>query len=164
MSVSEHHGSVAGYEIYNELLGSNGIFRANNVGGFKAVFTVHTYNIMMHAFYRDGLLENLHPGEVHKAEEFFKEMRLNGEESTCVTYERLLNGNCKIGDLDSAMLLFIDMRRKRLMPIGCTFNVLIKELCEKNEVFEALKVSRVAMKRNYLAIKGESYEFLIKGL
>ncbi|KVI10755.1 Pentatricopeptide repeat-containing protein [Cynara cardunculus var. scolymus] len=59
-------------------------------------------------------------------------------------------GICKIGDLDSAMLLFRDMCRKGLMPTGCTFDVLIKELCEKNEVFEALK--------------GESYELLIKGL
>lgn len=227
MSVSKHQGSIAGYEVYNDLLGSNK-FGDQKLGVKVVVPNVHTYNIIMHSFYRDGLIENLEQvwsdmivnncipsaysysilmaaycdngrmedamrvweemknkglkhdamayntmigglcetGDVHKAEEFFKEMGLNGEESSHVTYEHLIRGYCKIGDVDSAMLLYNDMCRKEFMPVGSTstIDVLIKVLCEKNKVSEALKVSRFALKRNNMAMKGESYEVLIKGL
>ncbi|KAL7618193.1 pentatricopeptide repeat-containing protein At2g15980 [Lactuca sativa] len=226
MSVSKHHGSIAGYEVYNELLGSTRQFGDQKLGVKIVVPNVHTYNIIMHSFYKDGLIENLEQlwsdmivnkclpsaysynilmaaycdngrmeeamrvweemrnkglkhdamayntiigglceaGEVDKAEEFFKEMGLDGEESTCVTYEHLITGYCKTGDVDSAMLLYKDMCRKEFTPLGSTIDVLIKELCEKNKVSEALKVSRFAMKRNNVVMKGESYELLIKGL
>nr|XP_043638620.1 pentatricopeptide repeat-containing protein At2g15980 [Erigeron canadensis]XP_043638621.1 pentatricopeptide repeat-containing protein At2g15980 [Erigeron canadensis] len=228
MSVSKHHGSIAGYEVYNELFGSSTEFEDKKVvnRGKTIVPNVHTYNIIMHAFYRDGLVENLERvwsdmivndclpseysysilmaaycdngrmveamrvwremenkglehdvmayntiiggfcenGNVQKAEEFFKGMESSGKEATCVTHEHLINGYCKIGDVASAMLMYKDMCMKGFMLVGCTLDVLIKELCEKDKVSEALMVLKVAMKRNNVTVKNESYEVLIKGL
>ncbi|KAJ0763145.1 putative tetratricopeptide-like helical domain superfamily [Helianthus annuus] len=87
----------------------------------------------------------------------------HGSIAGSVTYEHLINGYCKLGDVDSGMLLFKDLCRKGFTPIGFTIDLLIKELCVNNMVSEALMVSRFALKNN-VVISGGSYEFLIKGL
>ncbi|KAI3782195.1 hypothetical protein L2E82_12230 [Cichorium intybus] len=53
---------------------------------------------------------------------------------------------------------------KEFTPVGSTVDVLIKVLCENNKVSKALKVSIFALNINNMALKGESYEVLTKGL
>ncbi|CAK9142616.1 unnamed protein product [Ilex paraguariensis] len=126
--------------------------------GFKGVkHDVVSYNTIIGGFCRIG--------EMGRAEEFFREMELSGGvDGTCVTFEHLINGYCKIGDVDSAILLYKDMCRKGFRPESSTIDAVIRGLCDKNSVSEALDFLRVAVKKHDIVPKGKSYEGLIKGL
>ncbi|KAK9286577.1 hypothetical protein L1049_014976 [Liquidambar formosana] len=117
---------------------------------------VVAYNTMIGGFCRIG--------EIGRAEEFYGEMMLSGVESTCVTYEHLINGHCKIGDVDAAILLYKDMCRKDFRAEALTVDAVIRELCDKKRISEALEFLRIAMKNHDFCANVNSYWVLIKGL
>ena len=90
-------------------------------------------------------------------------MGLSGIERTCVTFEHLSKGYCRIGDVDSAILVYKDMLRRDFRLEALTMELLIGGLCEQKRVFEALKIMRNAMRDLSLHSSGKSYELLFKG-
>ncbi|KAL8088498.1 hypothetical protein AgCh_038322 [Apium graveolens] len=110
----------------------------------------------------ERMVDVLRVGEVKRAEEFFGEMELNGVDGSCVTYEHLVSGYCKIGDVDSAFLLYKGMCRKGFRPESFTVDEVINGLCGKNRVSEALEYLMVAVKKLDIVPKGTSYEFCFK--
>ncbi|KAM7269246.1 hypothetical protein ACFE04_024743 [Oxalis oulophora] len=103
-------------------------------------------------------------GKVNRAEEFVREMELSGIESSCATYEHLVEGYGNIGDIDSAMLVYKDVKRKGFRPEASTMNMLIGVLCDKARVSEALEITRAAISGSSFNPTERSYELLIKGL
>jgi pentatricopeptide repeat protein len=91
-------------------------------------------------------------------------MEVSGFNSTCVTYEHLINGYCVIGDLDSAVLLYKEAIRKEFRLEGFVIDAFVRGLCEKNRVCEAFEFYRVSVKEHGFYPKRDTYEFLIKGL
>ncbi|KAM2133995.1 hypothetical protein ACFX1R_004043 [Malus domestica] len=91
-------------------------------------------------------------------------MGLSGVESTCATYDHLIIGYCKTGNIDSATLLYKDMLRKDFRPECSTMDALIQGLCDENRVLEALNVMRGATVDFGFCSTEKSYETLITGL
>lgn len=102
--------------------------------------------------------------EVERAEEIYREMVMQGVGGTCITFEHLINGYCKVGDIDSAMMLYKDMCRKRFTPSSSTVNVIIRLLCDKNEISAASDFWWRAAKKHEAALERDNYENLVKGL
>ncbi|KAI4963912.1 hypothetical protein ZWY2020_008679 [Hordeum vulgare] len=46
------------------------------------------------------------------AEEMYKDMEISGTEPSVTTFEWLVRGHCRIGDVDAAMLVRVDLRRR----------------------------------------------------
>ncbi|THG21959.1 hypothetical protein TEA_005104 [Camellia sinensis var. sinensis] len=58
-------------------------------------------------------------GKVGRTEEFFREMGLSGVESSCVTFDHLINGYCKIGDVVEHGLRHLPFTEKQAVtPTG----------------------------------------------
>lgn len=103
-------------------------------------------------------------GEVQRAEEIYREMVMQGVESTCITFEHLIHGYCEIGDVDSVMMLYKDMCRRKFSPSSSTVNVIIRLLCDKNEISAASDFWWRAAMKHEAALERENYESLVKGL
>ncbi|WJX51558.1 hypothetical protein P8452_37742 [Trifolium repens] len=117
---------------------------------------VISYNTMIGGFCKIG--------DVGRAEEFFREMGLVGIDATVSTYEHLVKGYCNIEDVDSAVLVYKDMFRKDFSPDALTLDMVVRLLCGKGRVEEAMEFFRSGVGKFDLVPKGKSYESLIKGL
>ncbi|KAF7810944.1 pentatricopeptide repeat-containing protein [Senna tora] len=184
--VCQCRGVDAGYEIYREV---KEIW--DEMGELNCAPNAYSYTVLMAAFCEEGRLEDaeklwvemrneeMEPdvvsyntlisgfcktGNVRRAEEFFREMEVGGIESTATTYEHLIKGYFDIGDIDSAILVYKDMCRKAFKPEALTLDMMIRLLCDKLRVHEALEFLRYAMDKFDLFPKEKSYEALIKGL
>ncbi|KAI3745831.1 hypothetical protein L6452_08242 [Arctium lappa] len=155
MSVSKHHGSVAGYEIYNELLGSGSKVTDTNSVRVKGVApNVHTYNIIMHAFYRDGLVENL--------ERVWSDMIVNNCFPSAYSYSVLMAAYCDNGRMEDAMKVWEEMGNKSFKHDVMAYNTIIGGFCEAGEVHKAEELFKE------MGLSGEegtcvTYEHLING-
>ncbi|KAE8719184.1 Cysteine/Histidine-rich C1 domain family protein [Hibiscus syriacus] len=89
-------------------------------------------------------------------------MGLNGIKATCVTYENLINGYCKIADIYSAMLIYRDMRRKDFRPHSLTVKLLIRGLCGKGMMEEVIKLHAEMAGKGFKPIL-EIYDAFIDG-
>ncbi|CAI8618498.1 unnamed protein product [Vicia faba] len=103
-------------------------------------------------------------GDVGKAEEFFREMGLVGIDATVSTYENLVKGYCNVEDVDSAVLVYKDMLRKDFRPDALTLDMVVRLLCDRGRVEEAMEFFRSGVADFDLVPKEKSYEALIKGL
>ncbi|CAN6459895.1 unnamed protein product [Victoria cruziana] len=152
---------------------------------------VFTYNILMAAFSDQGridksvelweqmLQKQLEPdvvsyntligglcrvGEVARAEELYSRMTVDGGiEPTCSTLEGLLDGHCRTGDVDGAILIFRDLRRRGFSPVIDSVNRIVEGLCRKSRAKEAVTFFRKAVVGG-IEPDRTSYETLIEGL
>ncbi|KAK6143494.1 hypothetical protein DH2020_023842 [Rehmannia glutinosa] len=173
--VSKSSGCFAGYDLYREIfmLMLRILLEMGNVveelwGEFLRVGcepNIYSFNVLMAAYCDDERMEDaMRSWRRWEGEEIYREMVMNGEESTCITFEHLINGYCKVGDLDSAMMVYKDMCRKKFSPESSTVNVIIRLLCEKNEISAATEFWRTAVKKHGAVMEEENYGYLIRGL
>ncbi|GFP85437.1 pentatricopeptide repeat-containing protein at2g15980 [Phtheirospermum japonicum] len=192
--VSKSRGCFAGYDLYRDILDRNEICVEELWEEFIRIGcapNVYSFNVLMAAYCDGGKLEYVmrvwremkdkglnydvvtyntviggfcRAGEVLRAEEIYGEMVMKGVESTCITFEHLINGYCKIGGHDSAMMVYMDMCRKNFNPESSTVNVMIRSLCDKDEISTAIEFWRLAVKRNGAVLEKGNYLNLIRGL
>lgn len=120
---------------------------------------VVAYNTMI-----GGLCSNL---EVTKAKELCKEMRLKkGIECTSLTYDHLVKGYCKVGDADSAMVVYKEMKRKSFEAEGLSIEALVEGLCggDEGRVVEAAEIVKEAVRESEFYPSRKCYELLVKRL
>ncbi|CAK8575751.1 unnamed protein product [Lathyrus sativus] len=103
-------------------------------------------------------------GDVGKAEEFLREMGLVGIDATGSTYEDLVQGYCNVEDVDSAVLVYKDMLRKDFRPDSLILDMVVRLLCDRGRIEEAMEFFRSGVVKFELDPKDKSYEALIKGL
>ncbi|KAK9060603.1 hypothetical protein SSX86_021309 [Deinandra increscens subsp. villosa] len=125
LSVSKLHGSVAGYEMYNELFESSGCeFTVK-----KVVPNVHTYNIMMHALYKDGLIESL--------ERVWSDMIVNNCVPSEYSYNILMAAYCDNGRMEDVVRVWEEMGKTGLKHDILAYNTIIGGFCEAGNVHKA---------------------------
>jgi len=89
-----------------------------------------TYNIIIHAYCKEGDLEN--------AFQFHNKMVENSFKPDVVTCNTLMNGLCQYGKLDKALKLFESWVEKGKKVDVITYNTLIHALCKDSNVDMAL--------------------------
>ncbi|XP_071697112.1 uncharacterized protein [Rutidosis leptorrhynchoides] len=152
MAVSKHYGSVAGYEVYNELFGVGVEF-----GGKKAkviVPNIHTYNIIMQAFYNDALVEDV--------EIVWSDMIVNDCTPNEYSYSILMAVYCDNGRMDDAMRMWEEMQNSGLKHDVMAFNTIIGGFCDVGEVDRANEFFN-GMRSGGIESSCVTYECLIKG-
>ncbi|XP_076906705.1 pentatricopeptide repeat-containing protein At2g15980-like [Bidens hawaiensis] len=188
LCVCKHHGSIAGYEIYNEVFDSSGY---KKVAGVKTVVAnVHTYNIMMHAFYKDGLIENLErvwsdmfvnncvpneysyailmaaycdDGRMADAVRVWEEMGSNGLEYDVMAYNTMIGGFCEAGNVCKAEEFFKEMGLGDVKSSSVTYEHLISGYCKIGDVDSAMLLYKDMCRKGFVPV-GFTVDLLIKGL
>ncbi|KAL8255347.1 hypothetical protein R6Q59_033568 [Mikania micrantha] len=191
MSVSKHHGSIAGYETFNELFNSSGKFGSKKFAGVKvAVPNVHTYNIIMHAFYKDGLIENLEqvwsemivnncvPNEysysilmaaycdnerMEDAIRIWDKMGNDGLEHDILAYNTIIGGFCKFGNVQKAEEFFKEMGLSDKKCSSVTYEHLIKGYCKIGDTDSAMLLYKDMCRKGFTPF-GIIVDLLIKEL
>ncbi|KAI3695555.1 hypothetical protein L1987_78552 [Smallanthus sonchifolius] len=187
MSVCKHHGSIAGYDTFNELFDSSGKI----VAGVKVVVpNVHTYNIIMHAFYKDGLVENLEQvwsdmivsncvpseysysvlmaaycdnGRMEDAVRVWEEMRNNGLEYHILAYNTMIGGFCEAGNIRKAEEFFKEMGLSDKNSSCVTYEHLIKGYCKIGDVDTAMLLYKDMCRKGFTPV-GFTVDLLVKEL
>jgi pentatricopeptide repeat protein len=123
-----------------------------------------TYNIIIHAYCKEGDLENAfqfhnkmvensfkpdvvtcntlmnglcQQGKLDKALKLFESWVEKGKKVDVITYNTLIQAMCKDGDVDTALQFFYDMEVRELQPDAFTYNVVLSALSEAGRPEEA---------------------------
>ncbi|KAF5812360.1 putative tetratricopeptide-like helical domain superfamily [Helianthus annuus] len=191
LSVCKHHGSIAGYETYTELFESSSEFSGKKVAGVKIVVpNVHTYNIMMHAFYKDGLIERLErvwsdmivnmcvpseysysvlmaaycdDGRMDDATRVWEEMGNGGLEHDVVAYNTMIGGFCEAGNVRKAEEFFMQMGLSEKKSSSVTYEHLINGYCKLGDVDSGMLLFKDLCRKGFTPI-GFTIDLLIKEL
>ncbi|PKA48349.1 Pentatricopeptide repeat-containing protein [Apostasia shenzhenica] len=103
-------------------------------------------------------------GEVGTAEELFREMEVGGIEPTSTTFELLITGHCRAaGDVEAAVLLYRDMKRRGFRPEVEVVNEVLDEMRKRKMVDEGLRMLREEMMMVGFSPSRRSYVLLIRG-
>ncbi|KAK1423856.1 hypothetical protein QVD17_19165 [Tagetes erecta] len=186
LCVCKYSGSIAGYEIYCELFGDKVV-----APGVKIVVpNVHTYNIIMHALYTDGLIENLEQvwsdmivnncvpseysysvlmaaycdnGRMEDAIRVWEEMGNNGLEHDVMAYNTMIGGFCEAGDIHKAEEFVKEMGLSEKKSSSVTYEHLIKGYCKIGDVDSAMLLYKDMCRKGFTPI-GFIVDLLIKEL
>ncbi|XLT91504.1 hypothetical protein HN873_013179, partial [Arachis hypogaea] len=90
----------------------------------------------------------------------------NGFSPDCFTYNTMINGYCKAGNLGEAFKMMDEMGRKGLKMDTFTLNTIVHKLCTEKLLKEAYKLTVKAAKRGYILDEAvdKLNELLDKGL
>jgi pentatricopeptide repeat protein len=102
-------------------------------------------------------------GEVGVAEDMFKNMLMGAIDSSATTFEWLVRGHCMARDVEAAMLVHADMKRKGFGLATEVVEELLDGLCKNGRVEDGFSVLREEMKREEFVPTRRSYKVLIMG-
>lgn len=150
-NVCKCHDCFVGYDLYKE------IFNEGNVVGIGVrvvVPNVHTFNVIMVGFYREGLVE--------KVEEVWEEMVRRGCEANSYSFSVLMATYCEVERMVDAFRVWEDMGRKGLERDLVAYNTIIGGFCKVGEVQRAEEFFR---DMEFDGVDGScvTYEHLISG-
>ncbi|GAB2291233.1 hypothetical protein Dimus_025489 [Dionaea muscipula] len=142
--VSRRRGCHCGYDLYKEMFGIDGHgvhVNSTTRGAAKLLPNVHTFNVLLLSFYRDGLLLD------RVAEELWTEMgRRPRPSSTCkpnvYSYNILMAAYCDEEQVGKAWKLWEDMTADGLKPDIVAYNTLIGGYCKVGKVERAEELYR----------------------
>ncbi|KAK3021777.1 hypothetical protein RJ639_045099 [Escallonia herrerae] len=128
-SVSKSRGCYAGYDMYREVFGFKGESGSGTGNGGKvAVPNAHTFNVLMLAFFQDGLMENV--------EEVWGEMGRVNCEPNSYSYSVLMAAYCENERMEEALKVWEQMGDKGLKHVAA-YNTIIGGFCKSGEVGRA---------------------------
>lgn len=151
--VSKCRGCYAGYDIYKEVFVFSDEVKSR-IGGVKIVPNVHTFNVIMLSFYKDGLMDNV--------EEVWGEMVKLGCEPSAYSYSILMAVYCADGKMEEAVKLWEEMGIKGLKPDVVGYNTMIGGFCRIGEVGRAEEYFR-EMGLSGVECSCVTFEHLING-
>ncbi|XAR69850.1 hypothetical protein NMG60_11001590 [Bertholletia excelsa] len=153
-SVARSCGSHASYDLYREVFGFNTEIKSE-VCRVKVVPNVHTFNIIMLAFYQDGLIKSVR--------EVWGEMaRFDIVEPDAYSYSILMATHCEEGKMEEAVKLWDQMEMKGLKHDVVAYNTMIDGFCTIGEVGRAEDFFR-GMGLNGVESSSVTFEHLING-
>ncbi|CAI0455533.1 unnamed protein product [Linum tenue] len=97
-----------------------------------------TYNSLIYAYSREG--------RMREAMMLFKEIK--DAVPNNVTYTTLIDGYCRLNDLESALSLRYSMADKGIYPTVVTYNSILRKLCEGGRIRDANKLLTELGERN----------------
>ncbi|KAA8545924.1 hypothetical protein F0562_020625 [Nyssa sinensis] len=163
-SILKFRGCCAGYDMYREIFSFDGEAE-NRVGAAKVFPSVHTFNIMMLSFYREGLMENVEEiwdemvklscvpnvysysvlmaaycddEKMGEALKVWEEMRVKDLKHDVVAYNTIIGGFCRIGETGRAEEFFREMELSGVESTCVTFEHLINGYCKIGDVDSAM--------------------------
>ncbi|KAL5719063.1 hypothetical protein ACHQM5_011895 [Ranunculus cassubicifolius] len=154
-SVSQVKGSDSCLAIYKEIFILD-VAIASRVKA-RVSANVQTLNILMLAFYRDGMMEKV----VDIWNEMMGSLSFNGQPNV-FSYSVLLATLCDQRKITEAMRLWEGMQSKGIKADVTSYNTLIKGLCENRDVEKAEEIFR-EMLLNQIHSTSFTYEHLIRG-
>ncbi|OIT02809.1 PREDICTED: pentatricopeptide repeat-containing protein At2g15980 [Nicotiana attenuata] len=119
--IAKSRGPFAAYDMYRE------IFKGREVKG--VIVNAYTFNILMVAFHRDGVVE--------KVEEVWKEMMEKNCASNTYSYSVLMAAYCEDGLMENAMNVWEEMGDKGVKHDIVAYNTIIGGFCKVGEVDRA---------------------------
>ncbi|KAL7236706.1 hypothetical protein ACSBR1_019917 [Camellia fascicularis] len=188
-SVSKFRGCFAGYDLYKQVFGFDSEVKSR-IGGVKIVPNVHTFNVIMLAFYQDGLMEKVgevwgelsklgcepnsysysifiaaycDDGKMGEAVKLWEEMVIKGLKHDAVAYNTMIGGFCRIGEVGKAEEFFREMGLSGVESSCVTFEHLISGYCQIGDVDSALLLYK-DMCRKGLRPEGLTVDVVIRGL
>ncbi|KAL2537412.1 Pentatricopeptide repeat-containing protein [Forsythia ovata] len=133
--VSKSRGCFAAYDLYREIFyfgGENGVYNRRGVKDFFP--NVNTFNVLMVAFYRERLVENV--------EEVWKEMGRVVCMPNSYSYSVLMAVYCGNARMEDAMRVWEEMQNKGVKPDAVAYNTLIDGFCGTGEIVRAEEIYR----------------------
>ncbi|KAJ4794701.1 Pentatricopeptide repeat-containing protein [Rhynchospora pubera] len=113
-------------------------------------------------FLINALVEN---GRVDHARNVLNSCPKLGIRSNVVSYNIIIKGYCKSGDLDGARQVLDEMvERRNIRPSVVTFNILIGHVCKENGVGSAIKLKDEMLLRWRVVPNAVTFALLMKGL
>ncbi|CAL5329154.1 unnamed protein product [Camellia sinensis] len=188
-SVSKFRGCFAGYDLYKQVFGFDSEVKSR-IGGVKIVPNVHTFNVIMLAFYQDGLMDKVgevwgelsklgcepnsysysifmaaycDDGKMGEAVKLWEELVIKGLKHDAVAYNTMIGGFCRIGKVGKAEEFFREMGLSGVESSCVTFEHLISGYCQIGDVDSALLLYK-DMCRKGLRPEGLTVDVVIRGL
>lgn len=142
-----------GYDLYKEIFGG---FEGGLYGkGVRVVVpNVHTFNVIMIGFYREGLVENV--------EEVWEEMVRRGCEPNSYSFSVLMASYCEVARMVDALRVWEEIGRKGLERDLVAYNTIIGGFCKVGEVKRAEEFFR-GMEFDGVDSSCVTFEHLISG-
>ncbi|CAD5333414.1 unnamed protein product [Arabidopsis thaliana] len=109
------------------------------------VANIHVYNVLVHACSKSGdpekaekLLSEMEEkeGRMREATRLFREIK-DDVTANHVTYTTLIDGYCRMNDIDEALRLREVMESRGFSPGVVTYNSILRKLCEDGRIREA---------------------------
>ncbi|XP_017256165.1 pentatricopeptide repeat-containing protein At2g15980 [Daucus carota subsp. sativus] len=188
-NVCKCHDCFVGYDMYKEIFG--GVERDVSGNGVRVVVpNVHTFNVIMVGFYREGLVQNVEEvwdemlrrgcgpnsysysvlmaaycedERMVDALRVWEEMGGKGLERDLVAYNTIIGGFCKIGEVKRAEEFFGEMEFNRVDSSCVTFEHLISGYCKIGDVDSALLLYKVMCGKGFWP-ESLTIDEVIKGL
>ncbi|CAA3029218.1 Hypothetical predicted protein [Olea europaea subsp. europaea] len=163
---SKSRGCFAAYDLYREIFcfnGENGVYYRRGAKGFFP--NVNTFNVLMVAFYRERLVENVEElwkemervvckpnsysysvlmavycgnARMEDAMRVWEEMQIKGVKCDAVAYNTLIDGFCGIGEIGRAEEIYRDMVMSGVESTCVTFENLINGYCKIGDADSAM--------------------------
>ncbi|XP_074343957.1 pentatricopeptide repeat-containing protein At2g15980 isoform X2 [Apium graveolens] len=155
-NVCKLNDCFVGYDLYKEIFrGFEGLEGGFSGKGVRVVVpNVHTFNVIMIGFYREGLVENV--------EEVWEEMVRRGCEGNSYSYSVLMAVYCEVERMVDALRVWEEMGRKGLERDLVAYNTIIGGFCKVGEVKRAEEFFG-QMELNGFNGSCVTYEHLISG-
>nr|GEV57381.1 hypothetical protein [Tanacetum cinerariifolium] len=176
--VCKCNGSLYGYDVYNEMIGSCDEF-GDKKGVKRIAANVHTYNILMRAFYKDGLIDKVEQvwedmiaknclpnaysysilmavycddGRIGEATRVWEEMKDTGLKCDVMGYNTMIGGFCEAGDVNKAEEFFKEMGLSGVESSCVTYERLISGYCKVKDVDSAMLLYKDMCRKGFAAV------------
>ncbi|KAK4340258.1 hypothetical protein RND71_041720 [Anisodus tanguticus] len=132
------------------------IFELAKSNGF--MLTVLSYNSIL-----DALIRVSCNGSFELAQKFYDDMVKSGVSPNVYTYNIMIRGFCRKGDLQKGLVVFDEMEKSGCLRNVVTYNTLIGGYCKIGKVDEAVELLKLMQVRN-LEPNVVTYNAIVNGL
>ncbi|XP_060176099.1 pentatricopeptide repeat-containing protein At2g15980 [Lycium barbarum] len=126
--IAKNRGPFDAYDMYRE------IFRCEKGKGKGVIANAYTFNVLMVAFHREGVVE--------KVEEVWKEMMERNCAPNAYSYSVLMAAYCEDERMENAMKVWEEMGEKGVKHDIVAYNTIIEGFCKVGEIERAEEVFR----------------------